>query len=129
VLTECCLREADFYVSPTRPDYLSSRGLKFLREFRQRDPHMAFAESLGVVINMKDAHAPGDIEYEIRLRQDGEHLCFRQALMRASPLQAAARFTSPQRSYWAKYPGQTGESLRQLTAELLARLAGAQASR
>ena len=55
VLTESWLREADFYVSPTRPDYISTRGLKFLREFRERDAHMGFAECLGVVINMKES--------------------------------------------------------------------------
>jgi chromosome partitioning protein len=126
VLTECFLREADFYVSPTRPDYISSRGLQFLREFKARDPHMAFAECLGVVINMKDAHAQDDVDYERRLRQDPEYRCFETALLRVTPLQAAARFTSPQRSYYAKYPGLTGEGLRQLTAELLARLAAAQ---
>src|SRR5215469_14796006 len=34
VLTECFLREAAYYLSPTRPDYISARGLKFLSEFR-----------------------------------------------------------------------------------------------
>jgi hypothetical protein len=42
-------------------------------------------------------------------------------------LQSATRFAAQPRSYWAKYPGQTGESLRALTAELLGRLAAAQA--
>jgi len=131
VLTESFLREADYYLSPTRPDYISARGLAFLREFRQRDPHMAFAQCLGVVINMKDGQSPHDAEYERRLRAQGEHHCFRQALLRSTPLQTAARFASPQRSYWAKYPGQTGDSLRQLAAELLARVAslGAVAAR
>ena len=114
VLTESWLREADFYLSPTRPDYISTRGLKFLREFRQRDPHMGFAECLGVVINMKDGHAREDAEYETWLRQEDEHRCFGQAILRVAALQAATRFAAPARSYWAKYPGQTGESLRQL---------------
>ncbi len=129
VLTESFLREADFYVSPTRPDYISSRGLQFLREFKERDPHMAFAECLGVVINMKDAHAREDTDYERRLRQEADYRCFDQALLRVTPLQAAARFVSPQRSYFAKYPGLTGESLRHLTAELLERVATAQRAR
>jgi chromosome partitioning protein len=129
VLTESWLREADFYLSPTRPDYISTRGLKFLREFRARDPHMAFAECLGVVVNMKDAHSREDAEHEEWLRSDPEHRCFRHAIQRVAALQAAARFATPQRSYWAKYPGQTGEALRLLTAELLARLATAQAKR
>jgi chromosome partitioning protein len=126
VLTECWLREADFYVSPTRPDYISSRGLKFLREFRQRDPQMGFAESLGVIINMKDPHAPEDAQYEQWLRQDAELKCFRQAILRVTPLQAATRFAPSPRSYWAKYPGQTGACLRDLAAELIWRLAASQ---
>ena len=123
VLTESWLREADFYVSPTRPDYISTRGLKFLREFRERDPHMGFAEPLGVIINMKDAHAPEDAEYEQWLRLDAECRCFQQPILRVSALQASTRFAPRPRSYFAKYPGQTGASLRELTAELLSRLA------
>jgi chromosome partitioning protein len=127
VLTESWLREADFYLSPTRPDYISTRGLKFLAEFRQRDPHMGFAECLGVVINMKDGHAREDAEYEAWLRKEDEHRCFGQAIHRVAALQSATRFAAPARSYWAKYPGQTGESLRLLTTELLGRLALAEA--
>jgi chromosome partitioning protein len=126
VLTESWLREADFYLSPTRPDYISTRGLKFLREFRQRDAHMGFAECLGVVVNMKESHSREDAEYEHWLRQDTENRCFRQAILRVASLQAATRFAARPRSYWAKYPGQTAESLRQLTAEVLSRLAAAQ---
>jgi chromosome partitioning protein len=126
VLTESWLREADFYVSPTRPDYISTRGLKFLRQFRERDPDMGFAEPLGVIINMKDAHSAEDAQYEDWLRQDAENKCFRQPILRVSPLQAATRFAPRPRSYWAKYPGQTGASLRELAAELLGRLAMAQ---
>ena len=129
VLTECCLREADFYLSPSRPDYISTRGLEFLRDFRERDAHMGFAECLGVVINMRDGQSREDAEYEHRLRREAEYRCFRQAILRVASLQAAARFVSPHRSYWAKYPGQTGESLRQLTAELVARLEAAQVKR
>src|SRR5688572_1803050 len=33
VLTECWLREADFCLSPAKPDYLSTRGLQFLQQF------------------------------------------------------------------------------------------------
>ena len=72
VLTECWLREADFYISPTRPDYISTRGLEFLRQFRQRDPEMGFAEPLGVIINMKDAQSAEDDQYEQWLRRDAE---------------------------------------------------------
>ena len=126
VLTETWLREADFYVSPTRPDYISTRGLKFLRQFRERDPQMGFAESLGVMINMKDPHAAEDAQYEQWLRQDEENKCFSQPILRVAPLQSATRFAPRPRSYWAKYPGQTGASLRELTAELLWRVTASQ---
>jgi chromosome partitioning protein len=126
VLTECWLREGDFYLSPTRPDYISTRGLKFLRQFRERDPHMGFAEPLGVIINMKDPHSAEDAHYEEWLRGDAEHRCFRQPILRVSPLQSATRFAERPRSYFAKYPGQTGTSLRDLSSELLWRVAASQ---
>ena len=40
ILTECWLREADFCLSPAKPDYLSTRGLQFLQQFgRARHPN------------------------------------------------------------------------------------------
>jgi chromosome partitioning protein len=126
VLTECFLREAHFYISPTKPDDISTRGLTFLHEFRQRDPQMGFAENLGVIINMKDPHSLRDEHFERLLRQNPEHRCFERSIPRVTPLQAAG-FISPQpRSYWAKYPGEAGGYVRQLTQELLASLATAQ---
>jgi chromosome partitioning protein len=126
VLTECFLREAKFYLSPTKPDFISTRGLKFLREFRQRDPQMGFAENLGVIINMKDPHRGQDDDFDREVRQDTEHRCFQRSIPLLTPLQATG-FVAPQpRSYWAKYPGETGDYLRQLTQELLDRLATTQ---
>jgi chromosome partitioning protein len=128
VLTECFLREAHYYVSPTKPDYISTRGLKFLREFKQRDAEMGFAENLGVIINMKDQHALEDDQVERWLREDPEHRCFQQVIPRASPLQATGFVSAHPRSYWAKYPGETGDHLRRLAAEVLDRLATAEAN-
>ena len=126
VLTECWLREAALYLSPTRPDYISTRGLVFLRKFRQRNPEMGFSELLGTVVNMKDPHSSDDDQYDRWLRQNQENRCFKQSILRVTPLQAAAYYSPSPRSYWAKYPGQTGDQLRQLTDELLRRLAEAQ---
>jgi chromosome partitioning protein len=128
VLTECFLREAHFYVSPTKPDYVSTRGLKFLREFSKRDPQMGFAENLGVIINIKDPHWPQDEQFDRWLRQDPENRCFEQAIPRATPLQAAGVVSLHPRSYWAKYPGETGDNVRQLALELLDRLSMTQGS-
>ena len=126
VVTECWLREADFYLSPTRPDYISTRGLAFLRKFRQRNPEMGFAELLGVIVNMKDPQSSEDDQYDHWLRQNAENRCFRRAILRVTPLQSAAYFSPSARSYWAKYPGQTGDQLRHLTDEFLTRMSEAQ---
>jgi chromosome partitioning protein len=123
VLTECWLREADFYLAPTKPDFICVRGLQFLDEFRQRDPGIGFAESLGVVVNMKDPHSDADEQFDRWLRQDARNWCFEQSIPRSAALQAAARFCPSPRSYWAKYPGQTGRCLRYLTLDLLDRVA------
>jgi chromosome partitioning protein len=121
VLTECWLREVDFYISPSKPDYISTHGLQFLGQFSQRDAEMGFAECLGVIISMKDINAFEDAQYERWLRQNCKHPCFDQVIPRATSLQTAAHFCPRPRSYWAKYPGETGKALRQLAAELLIR--------
>jgi chromosome partitioning protein len=121
VLTECWLREVDFYLSPSKPDYISTHGLQFLGAFSQRDTDMGFADCLGVIISMKDINAFEDAQYERWLRQNCKHTCFDQVIPRATSLQTAAHFCPRPRSYWAKYPGETGKALRQLAAELLVR--------
>jgi chromosome partitioning protein len=124
VLTECFLREASFYISPTKPDLISTRGLKFLREFRERDPQMGFAENLGVVINMKDVLSAQDEQFDQWLRQQPQNRCFRQSIPRVGALQATGFISPHPRSYWAKYPGETGDHLRHLTLELVGRIEG-----
>jgi chromosome partitioning protein len=126
IVTECWLREADFYLSPTKPDYLSTQGLSFLSEFSQRDSAMGFAECLGIIISIKDEGAVMDEQFEGWLRRNAAVRCFDQVILRAGALQTAAHFCPRPRSYWAKYPGQSGKTMRQLALELLARLKEAQ---
>jgi chromosome partitioning protein len=115
------LSEVDFYVSPSKPDYISTHGLQFLGQFSQRDSDMGFADCLGVIISMKDINAFEDSQYERWLRQNSKHPCFDQVIPRATSLQTAAHFCPRPRSYWAKYPGETGKALRQLAQEFMAR--------
>ena len=126
VLTECWLREAYFYLTPTRPDYISTRGIAFLRKFRQRNPEIGFADLLCPIVNMKNTQSAEDDQYDQWLRGDADNRCFERAIPRVTPLQSAAYFSPRDRSYWAKYPGQTGDQLRYLTEEFLVRVRQAQ---
>jgi len=127
VLTESWLREADFYIAPTKPDYVSVSGLDVFRRFKALNPEMGFAESLGVVVNMKERNAPGDEQYHRWLKEKGEHQCFGSTIPRMNALQDAARFQLEERSYAAKYPGEAGAALRALAKEMLSRIAAANA--
>jgi len=129
VLTECWLREADFHLSPTKPDYISVCGLDVFARFKQLNPEMGFAENLGVLVNMKDKHAIEDEEYHRWLAGNAANRCFDQVLPRVNALQQAARFQGDERSFGAKYPGEIGIAVKGLVTEILARLhAAAQAA-
>lgn len=121
VLTESWLREADFHLSPTKPDYVSLCGLEVFRRFKALNPEMGFAENLGVIVNMKDPRSESDADYEAWLKQSADNRCFSEALPYLRMLQDAARF-QPDRSYMAKYPGDAGRAIRLVADELVARL-------
>jgi chromosome partitioning protein len=128
VLTESWLREADFHVSPTKPDYVSTCGLEVFRRFKGLNPEMGFAENLGVVITMKDSHSAVEAEYQRWLAEKSENRVFSQIVPRTSALQHAGHLSMVERSYVAKYPGESGTAIRALCQELLDRLAVANAS-
>ncbi len=123
VLTECWLREADFHLSPTKPDYISVCGLDVFSRFKQLNPEMGFAENLGVLVNMKDRQSAEDEEYHRWLAGNPDNRCFEQILPRVNALQQAARFQSEERSFGAKYPGEIGHAVRGLANEILQRVA------
>jgi len=128
ILTESWLREADFQVSPTKPDYVSTCGLEGFSRFKGLNPEMGFAENLGVVITMKDPQSAVEAEYQRWLAEKPENLLFSQTVPRTSALQHAAHLSPVERSYVAKYPGESGTAVRALCQELLARLAAANAN-
>jgi chromosome partitioning protein len=123
VLTESWLREADFHISPTKPDYVSACGLEVFRRFKGLNPEMGFAENLGVVVNMKDRNSQQDEEYDKWLRGRADNFCFTSSIPRATALQHATQFQSVDRSYQAKYPGDAGSAIKALSSEVIARLA------
>jgi chromosome partitioning protein len=127
VLTESWLREADFHLSPTKPDYVSTCGLEVFRRFRGLNPEMGFAENLGVIVNMKDAYSSVDADYQRWLAENPDNRCFAQAVPRSSALQVAAQLSPVERSYVAKYPGDSGQAIRAVAEELINRLKAANA--
>lgn len=128
VLTESWLREADFHVSPTKPDYISVCGLEVFRRFKALYPEMGFAENLGVVINMMDPTSIHDRDYETWLRGRADNRCFTQSIPRSMALQHVTQFMPEGRSWLAKYPGAVGVAIKLVCAELLARVAAADRS-
>jgi chromosome partitioning protein len=128
VLTESWLREADFHVSPTKPDYVSTCGLEVFRRFKGLNPEMGFAENLGVIINMRDAQAAVEAEYQRWLANNPENNLFTHTVPRTTALQHAAQLSPVERSYTAKYPGESGSAIRALCQELVDRLAAANAN-
>jgi chromosome partitioning protein len=127
VLTESWLREADFHFSPTKPDYVSTCGLEVFRRFKGLNPEMGFAENIGVCINMKDNHSAVDGDYQRWLTGNPDNRCFGQTVPRTSAIQHAGRLSSVERSYVAKYPGDSGTAIKAIAEELLGRLAEANA--
>jgi chromosome partitioning protein len=128
VLTESWLREADFHISPTKADYISVCGLEVFRRFKALNPEMGFAENMGVLINMKDIGSPTEEDYHAWLLSNPENRVFDQVIPRSIVLQEAARFHTPDRSYFAKYPGDTGKAVRKLCEEVLTRMGMASAA-
>jgi chromosome partitioning protein len=128
VLTESWLRETDFHLSPTKPDYVSTCGLEVFRRFKGLNPEMGFAENLGVIINMKDPYSSVDADYQRWLSENADNRCFAQAVPRTSALQVAAQLSPVERSYVAKYPGDSGHTIRAVAEELIGRLQVANAA-
>jgi chromosome partitioning protein len=128
VLTESWLREADFHFSPTKPDYVSTCGLEVFRRFKGLNPEMGFAENLGVLVNMRDPHSTVDGDYQRWLMDNADNRCFVQAVPRTSALQHATQLSPVERSFVAKYPGESGTAIRAVAQELINRLNAANAA-
>ena len=127
MLTKSWLREADFHLSPTKPDYVSTCGLEVFRRFKGLNPEMGFAENLGVVINMRDAQSSVEAEYQRWLGENPENRLFTQTVPRTSALQHAAQLSPVERSYVAKYPASPARPFVRCARSCVNRLAAANA--
>ena len=124
VLTECWLREATYYLPPTKPDYLAVRGLSILQRFHKQQASQGFAELLGVLVNLKDGRISSEEEWHKRLAADPANKCFQTSVPRRSYIQRAADFDPNKRTYVAKYPGDAGQAIRHFAEEFLTRIEG-----
>ena len=123
VLTECWLREADFHLSPTKPDYVSVCGLEVFRRFKALNPEMGFAENIGVARQHEgQAVAVGRGISPLAARRTRENRCFEQAVPRSNALQDAARFSHPAALVLGEVSGEAGVAVKALAKEVLARL-------
>ena len=123
VLTESWLREADFHISPTKPDYISVCGLEVFRRFKSLNPEMGFAENLGVVVNLMDPNGAQDRDYDAWLRQRADNRVFTQPIHRSVSLQHITQFSPEGRSWLGKYPGAVGVAIKSIAGEILQRIA------
>lgn len=122
VLTESWLREADFHISPTKPDYISVCGLEVFRRFKALNPEMGFAENLGVVVNLMDPSGVQDRDYDAWLRERADNRCFTQPIHRSVALQHITQFSPEGRSWLGKYPGNVGLAIKSICIEILERI-------
>jgi chromosome partitioning protein len=89
---------------------------------------MGFAENLGVCVNMKEGHSSVDADYHRWLLNNPDNRCFSQPVPRTSALQHASQLSAVERSYVAKYPGDSGTAIKLIAEELLTRLTAANAA-
>ncbi len=129
VVTECWLRESDFFLPPTKPDYLSVRGLEILKRFKEFSNKHGFASLIGVLINMKDGWIETEDHWHRKLAEDPTNKCFTTPVYRRPYIQKAADFEPESRTFVAKYPGDAGQCFRQLADELLSRMAQVEAAK
>jgi chromosome partitioning protein len=128
VLTESWLREADFHISPTKPDYISVCGLEVFRRFKALNPEMGFAENLGVVVNLMDPTGVQDRDYDAWLRERADNRCFTQPIHRSIALQHITQFSPEGRSWLGKYPGAVGAAIKAVSLEVVQRVDAANAA-
>ena len=72
---------------------------------------------------MKDTTRIEDAQFDALAAAQRKHPLLRPGHPARHLLQTAAHFSPRPRSYWAKYPGAAGRTLKQLTSEMLHRLA------
>jgi len=119
--TECWLRGCDFQLAPIKADKISLSALDLVLDFRRTSKGGGLSKWLGLVLN---SYQGNDAEKAIL----GKVSTFRDLHMFQTIVPATLAFQrlainhDDRRSYYAKYPGVSGQALRQLSKELLVRM-------
>jgi hypothetical protein len=77
---------------------------------------------------MKDAQSSVEADYQRWLNENADNKLFAQTVPRTSALQHASHLSAVERSYMAKYPGDSSVAIRAVCQELLSRVAAANAA-
>jgi hypothetical protein len=77
---------------------------------------------------MRDPHSAVEADYQRWLSENPDNRVFAQTIPRTSALQHASHLSAVERSYMAKYPGDSSVAIRAVCQELLSRVAAANAA-
>jgi len=125
--TESWLQACDYQLAPIKADKISLSALDLVLDFRRACPSGTLSSWLGIVVN---SYHGNDAEKAIlgKLRTFTDLKMFSTIVPATLALQRLAIHHGDRRSYHAKYPGASGEALRQLSKEFLARMTARSAS-
>lgn len=122
--TESWLRNCNYQLAPIKADKISLSALDLVIDFRRATKSSPLSNWLGVVVN---CYQGNDAEKLILSKVSTFHdLQLFQTIVPATlAFQRLGISRDDRRSYHAKYPGASGEALRQLSKELLEHMAAA----
>ena len=121
--TECWIQSCDYQLAPIKADKFSLPALDLVFDFRRTQKSGPLSKWLGIVVN---CYQGNEAERAILSKVNGfqDLQIFRTIVPATLAFQRLAINHGDLRSYHAKYPGASGESLRQLSKELLTRIRG-----
>ena len=125
--TESWLQACDYQLAPIKADKISLSALGLVLDFRRACPGGTVSSWLGIVVN---SYQENDAANAIlgKLQTFTDLKMFSTIVPATLALQRLAIHHGDRRSYHAKYPGASGQALRQLSKEFLARMTARSAS-
>lgn len=124
VLTESWLAQADFYLAPAKPDYLSVVGLGLLGRLKTEASLRGetFASNLGTVITMRRSNNKTDEHWARKLMREAPFRCFPTEISLAVDIARAGEYAPEKRTLAAKYPSPLTGKLGDIAGEFVKRI-------